>query len=103
MKLLTATPRKTVPHFERRHALVGSDQATQIAHMAPRIFDFSHLTPAERIELAEQLWDSLEMEPDALDDSLAAELRTRREELRSDGLLGDDGDQALDEIATRDR
>jgi hypothetical protein len=25
--------------------------------MAAPIFDFSHLTPAERIELAEQLWD----------------------------------------------
>lgn len=63
--------------------------------MAPRIYDFSHLTPAERIELAEQLWDSLEMEPDAIDESLAADLRQRREELRADGRLGDDGDEVL--------
>jgi len=28
--------------------------------MAAPILDFSHLTPEERIELAEQLWDSLD-------------------------------------------
>jgi putative addiction module component (TIGR02574 family) len=27
--------------------------------MAPPLFDFSQLSPDERIELAEQLWDSL--------------------------------------------
>lgn len=29
-------------------------------------FDFSHLTPAERIQLAEDLWDSLVPDADAL-------------------------------------
>jgi putative addiction module component (TIGR02574 family) len=28
--------------------------------MSPPIFDFSRLTPEERIQLAEELWDSLE-------------------------------------------
>ena len=32
--------------------------------MSSPIFDFSHLTPEERIQLAEELWDSLE--PDQL-------------------------------------
>jgi putative addiction module component (TIGR02574 family) len=69
--------------------------------MGPRIFDFSHLSPAERIELAEQLWDSLEPEPLASSEALAAELRQRRAELRADGNLGIDGNQVLDEIVAR--
>jgi putative addiction module component (TIGR02574 family) len=28
--------------------------------MTSPIFDFSHLTPEERIQLAEELWDSLD-------------------------------------------
>jgi len=49
-----------------------------IPSMATPIFDFSHLTPAERIELAEQLWDSID--PNALPVSAAqvAELRRRK-------------------------
>jgi putative addiction module component (TIGR02574 family) len=36
--------------------------------MAHPLFDFSHLSPAERIELAERLWDSLEPWQQALDE-----------------------------------
>lgn len=88
---------------EPNRTLVGSQQVVQIGLMTSRIFDFSHLSPAERIELAEQLWDSLQVEPGALDDALTTELRHRREELRRDGQLGQDGDQVLDEIAARRR
>ena len=52
------------------------------------ILDFSHLTPDERIELAEQLWDSLpvsEQLPNAVD---LDELRRRRAALVDDGDLG---------------
>jgi len=71
--------------------------------MDSRIFDFSHLSPAERIELAGQLWDSLAPEPRAIDEALATDLRHRRAELRADGNLGIDGNQVLDEIAARNR
>ena len=84
-----------------QRALVRDGRTPQIAVMDPRIFDFSHLSPAERIELAGQLWDSLEPEPLASSEALAAELRQRRAELRADGDLRIDGNQVLDEIATR--
>ena len=69
--------------------------------MATPILDFSHLTPDERIELAEQLWDSLA--PDAVgpDDAQAAELRRRRAELAADGDLGEPWRRVLDDIAER--
>jgi len=69
--------------------------------MAQPIIDFSHLTPAERIELAEQLWDSLEPEAVVPDEALIAELRRRRAELDADGDLGEPWEHALDEIEER--
>jgi putative addiction module component (TIGR02574 family) len=69
--------------------------------MAHPLFDFSHLTPAERIELAEQLWDSLE--PAALEPSVdqVAELRRRRAELEADGELGEPWQDVLTELEER--
>ena len=52
--------------------------------MAHRFFDFSKLTPAERIDLAMELWDSLpedSSEP-PLTESQRAELVSRLEEYR---------------------
>lgn len=69
--------------------------------MAQPIIDFSHLTPAERIELAEQLWDSLEPGALELDDALTAELRRRRAELEVGGDLGEPWTEVLDEIEER--
>ena len=66
--------------------------------MAHPLFDFSHLSPAERIELAEQLWDSLDPAATALTDEQAAQLRRRRAELDADGDPGEPWEQALDEI-----
>jgi hypothetical protein len=43
--------------------------------MASKPFDFSQLTPDERIELAEQLWDSLPIEAVGPDADQLAELR----------------------------
>jgi putative addiction module component (TIGR02574 family) len=45
--------------------------------MAIPIFDFSHLTPEERIQLAEDLWDSLPVAPIHLTDAERAELDRR--------------------------
>ncbi len=68
--------------------------------MTAPIFDFSHLTPEERIELAEQLWDSLD--PTALTPTpeQAGELRRRRAALGADGALGHPWREALDELET---
>jgi putative addiction module component (TIGR02574 family) len=66
--------------------------------MASNIFDFSHLTPDERIELAEQLWDSLPVDAVGPDDEQLAELRRRRAELRRDGNLGRPWKEVLDEL-----
>lgn len=69
--------------------------------MASPILDFSHLTPEERIELAEQLWDSLEPRNVVPTAEQVAELRRRRSEMDADGEPGDPGQQVLDEIAER--
>ena len=58
--------------------------------MAHRFFDYSDLTPAERIELAMELWDSL---PDDSDEPPLTEaqkviLRERLEDLRRDPDAG---------------
>ena len=47
--------------------------------MATPLFDFSHLTPAEREQLANELWESLADEPEALPltDAQAEELDRR--------------------------
>ena len=66
--------------------------------MAHPLFDFSHLSPAERIELAERLWDSLEPAAAPLSAAQAAELRQRRAALEVDTDPGEPWQQALDEI-----
>ena len=71
--------------------------------MTNTILDFSHLTPAERIELAEQLWDSLEpLEQEALfpADEQLDELRRRRSALDADGEPGEPWGNVMDEIGT---
>jgi len=69
--------------------------------MAAPLIDFSHLTPDQRIELAEQLWDSLD--PSLVGPSVAdAELlRARRAELERDGDLGEPWRQTIQELKTR--
>lgn len=55
---------------------------------SPKI-DFSHLTAAERIELIEALWDSLEPDKAApITPELAEELERRRAEAQADPRSG---------------
>jgi putative addiction module component (TIGR02574 family) len=68
--------------------------------MSSPIFDFSHLSPEERIQLAEELWDSLQPSAVPLTPELAAELRRRRE-YRRDGDPGQPWRDALDDIEQR--
>ena len=69
--------------------------------MAAPILDFSHLTPDERIELAEQLWDSLDPAEIGPTDEQVTELRARRAELEADDDPGEPWRTVLDEIAER--
>ncbi len=69
--------------------------------MAAPLFDFSHLTAAERIELAEQLWDSLEPDAPPLTDADIERLRDRRAELAADGDPGERWQDVLDQIEQR--
>ena len=69
--------------------------------MATPVLDFSHLTPDQRIELAEQLWESLDpavIGPSAADAEL---LRARRAELAADGDPGEPWRQTIQELKTR--
>ena len=75
--------------------------ARSFRRMAHPIIDFSHLTPAERIELAEQLWDSLSPDAVAPDEGVTAELQQRRAALEADGDPGEPWEQVLDEIDER--
>ena len=87
--------------YVNTHRLPQRVAAPQISVMAHPLFDFSHLSPAERIELAEQLWDSLDPSATALTDAQAAELRRRRAELEADAEPGEPWEQALNEIEHR--
>lgn len=69
--------------------------------MTSPIFDFSHLSAEERIQLAEELWDSLEPTAALPSPELAAELRRRRDAYRRDGDPGQPWREALDDIEQR--
>ena len=71
--------------------------------MAHPVLDFSHLSPAERIELAERLWGSLEPAAAPLSETQAAELRHRRAALEADTDPGEPWQQALDEVEKHGR
>ena len=68
--------------------------------MAHPLFDFSRLSPEERIQLAEDLWDSLVPTPETLplSDAQAQELDRRVAAYRADGNPGRPWQDVLDEI-----
>ena len=97
------TRRKSSPRRGPRRAPSASDLRPTaglptLQSMSAPIFDFSHLTPAERIELAEQLWDSLEPTRLPLAEADAVELRRRRAALEADGSLGEPWRDVLDAL-----
>jgi putative addiction module component (TIGR02574 family) len=64
-------------------------------------FDIKRLTPRERIELAEQLWDSLTEEEIELTAEQSAELERRRDRLAREGPQGRPWRDVLDEFDKR--
>jgi putative addiction module component (TIGR02574 family) len=69
--------------------------------MSAPIMDFSRLTPDQRIELAEQLWDSLEPGVVAPSDDDIAMLRTRRAEFAIDADPGEPWQQTIEALRKR--
>ena len=64
-------------------------------------FDIKRLTPRERIELAEQLWDSLVEDEIELTPEQAAEVERRRDRLAREGPKGRPWREVLDEFDKR--
>lgn len=71
--------------------------------LMPHAFDFSHLSPEERIQLAEDLWDSLPERAIPLSDVQRAELARRRAVHEADPARGRQWREVLDEIEDRTR
>jgi putative addiction module component (TIGR02574 family) len=65
--------------------------------------DITRLTPEERLELLEQLWDSLSSTPDAvsLTDAQREELDRRLDDSDRDGPVGIPWDEVMRRIRSR--
>lgn len=73
--------------------------------VSKRGLDIASLTPAERLRLLEQLWDSLAAKPESipLTDAQRAELDRRLDELEAEGPVGIPWDEVLSRIRSRSR
>ena len=71
--------------------------------MANRKIDFSHLSPEERIQLAEDLWDSLASMPEQVPvpEAHIREVDRRLDAYRQDGDPGLPWPEVLDRIEAR--
>ncbi|MGH9893224.1 MAG: addiction module protein [bacterium] len=71
--------------------------------MATTRFDFSHLSATERLQLVEELWDSLTLDDIPLTPAQAQELDRREALHRADPARGRPWREVLDEIERRRR
>ena len=71
--------------------------------MASSVFDFSHLSPEERIQLAEDLWDSLPERHVQLSDAQRTELDRRLALHLADPTRGRPWREVVDDIEPRQR
>jgi putative addiction module component (TIGR02574 family) len=69
--------------------------------MAAPVLDFSHLTPEQRILLAEQLWDSLDPDTVGPSEPDIDLLRERRAELAADSEPGEPWRATIQELKKR--
>lgn len=66
----------------------------------PRI-DYSHLSPAERLDLIGEIWDSIETSAIFLDEGQVAELDRRAAALDANPEVGRDAFEILAELRAR--
>lgn len=71
--------------------------------MASPAFDFSHLSPEERIQLAEDLWDSLPERAVQLSDAQRTELARRLSLHEADPARGRPWSDVMDDLERRIR
>jgi putative addiction module component (TIGR02574 family) len=71
--------------------------------MATTTFDFSHLSPEERMQLAEDLWDSLPPSPIPLTDAEGSELDRRLALHEAAPDRGRPWREVMDELENRHR
>ena len=73
--------------------------------MSEHGLDIAALTPDERLDLLEQLWDSLAAKPEAvpLTEAQRAELDRRLDELEVEGPIGIPWDEVMSRILSRGR
>ena len=71
--------------------------------MASSVLDFVHLSPEERIQLAEDLWDSLPERHIQLTEGQRTELERRRTLHAADPARGRPWREVLDEVEQRQR
>ena len=94
-----------------REAAVGlpmlrtSDPGGYTSAMSKRGLDIASLTPEERLDLLEELWDSLGATPEAipLTEAQRAELDRRLDDLEREGPVGIPWDEVLGRIRGRGR
>jgi len=72
-------------------------------NMATPAFDFSKLSAAERIQLAEELWDSVDPSQVTLSARQLEELDRRREHLQREGSHGRPWRTVIEELKQRGR
>ena len=67
--------------------------------------DLASLTPEERLDLLEQIWESLTVTPEAIPftDAQRAELDRRLDDLEREGPVGLTWDEMLDQVRNRSR
>jgi len=65
--------------------------------------DIESLTPEERLDLLEKLWDSLAPEDIPLSEAQRGELDRRLDDLESDSVLGIPWEDVLRQIRARQR
>ena len=81
--------------------MISPPNLSKFRNMATRPFDFSQLSAAERIRLAEELWDSLDPTDVTLSTAQTDELDRRRDQLLRDGSRGRPWREAIEEFAKR--
>jgi putative addiction module component (TIGR02574 family) len=63
--------------------------------------DYSHMTPAEKLDLIGEIWDSMEADAIPLTDAQAAELDSRLAMLAENPKDGRDGYEVLADLRRR--